>query len=552
MSSQSPKALPTQRNPWLVLIFMCLGFFMILLDTTIVNVAIPKMLTGLGSSLDQMLWVLNSYILVYAVLLITAGRLGDLWGPRQLFTVGLIIFTVASAICGAAQNTNQLIAARVVQGVGGALLTPQTLSIITAIFPPERRGAAFGIWGSVAGLATITGPTLGGFLVTYIDWRWIFYVNVPVGVVAIAGSIFIIPDLRHGLRHRFDLVGVALSSLGLFGIVFGLVEGERYSWGTVTGFVTIPEMLAGGVLLFIAFLVWEKFQAEPLVPLDLFRDRNYAICSWISAVVAFGMLGLFLPLTIFLQSVLGMSALQAGLTFLPMTVVSSLIAPFVGRQVDRVGGKWILMAGLSFFAIGMGLVARQAEVDSTWQTFFFPTVIAGLGMGMTFAPLITTAMREIRPQRAGAASGVMNTTRQLGGALGSAVVGAVLQNRLSADLHTEAVARSLALPVSFRQRIVDAFSNAAHSGFQVGAGQTGGFRPPPGVPAQVAAQLQQIGAQIFDHAYLSAMKPALAVGIAVLAVGAVSAIGLAGHRRPDASAPKVAVAAPEREEATVA
>src|ERR687886_200690 len=262
------KAAARQANPWLVLVFLSLGFFMILLDTTIVNIAIPSLITELHSSLDQILWVLNAYLLVYAVLLITFGRLGDLLGPRRLFTIGLVIFTGASALCGLAQDGNQLIAARVLQGVGGAILTPQTLTIITSIFPPERRGAAFGIWGAVAGVAAVTGPTLGGFLVTYVSWRAIFYVNVPVGIVALFGALFIVPDLRPGRHHRFDVVGVLLASAGLFGIVFGLVEGERYSWGQFWNGITIPEIIAAGVIVLIVFVLFERFQAEPLLPLS--------------------------------------------------------------------------------------------------------------------------------------------------------------------------------------------------------------------------------------------------------------------------------------------
>src|SRR5438445_10323378 len=190
------------KNEWLVLVFLSLGFFMILLDTTIVNIAVPGMISGLKSSLDQILWVINAYLLAYAVLLITAGRLGDFFGPRRLFALGLIIFTVASALCGLSQDGNQLIAARILQGIGGAILTPQTLSIITIIFPPERRGAAFGIWGAVAGVATVTGPTLGGFLVPYINWRWIFFVHVPVGLVALPGALLVVPAPRPGPPHR--------------------------------------------------------------------------------------------------------------------------------------------------------------------------------------------------------------------------------------------------------------------------------------------------------------------------------------------------------------
>src|SRR5579859_4666372 len=538
-----------QKNPWLVLLVLCLGFFMILLDTTIVNVAIPSIITGLRTSLDQVLWVLNAYLLAYAVLLITAGRLGDLWGPRSLFAVGLVVFTLASAACGLAQDTGQLIAARVVQGVGGALLTPQTLTIITSIFPPERRGAAFGIWGGVAGIATITGPTLGGFLVTYVDWRWIFFVNLPVGIVAVVATFLVVPDLRPGRRHRLDLVGVALATAGLFGITFGLVEGQRYDWGTFWNGVTIPEVIAAGVAFLLVFLAWEWYlsrdsvEAEPLVPLRLFQNRNYSITIWISTVIAFGMLGLFLPLTIFLQSVRGMTAFQAGLTFAPMSLMSMLIAPFAGRLVDRIGGKYILLTGLTLFAVGMGLVDVAIGPDAGWQSFFFPALVAGIGMGMTFAPLAAVAMRDIQPQMAGAASGVLNTSRQVGGVVGSAAVGAVLQNRLATGLHDEAVSRAGQLPVPFQQRFVDGFSQAARTGFQVGRGQLGGASLPAGIPPQAAAKLSQVAHDTFVFGFTNAVKPTLLLPLAVILVGAVSCLGIAGRRR---SSEQAAVTTEER------
>src|SRR5690348_3682513 len=340
-------------NPWLVLMVLTSGFFMIMLDTTIVNVAIPSMSTALNTTLDQILWVLNAYVLVYAVLLITAGRLGDLYGQRTLFAIGLLIFTVASALCGLSQNAEQLIIARVLQGVGGALLTPQTLAILTSIFPPERRGAAFGIWGGVAGLATVAGPTVGGAIITYIDWRWIFYINVPIGIAALVATFLVIPDLRAGRRHGWDVVGIILATSGLFAIVFGLIEGERYSWGQIENFgITIPEVIAAGVVLAVLFVVWERFQTEPLLPLSLFRDRNFAIANWIAAAISFGMLSMFLPFTIYLQSARGFSALVAGLTLAPMSLVSMVTAPIAGRLADRVGGKYILMTGIFLFTIG--------------------------------------------------------------------------------------------------------------------------------------------------------------------------------------------------------
>ena len=417
-----------RTNPWLVLVVLTTGFFMILLDTTIVNVAIPAMSKGLNATLDEILWVLNAYILVYAVLLIPAGRLGDLFGQRNMFALGLAVFTLASAVCGFSQNSTELIAARIVQGVGGALLTPQTLAILTSIFPPERRGAAFGIWGGVAGLATIAGPTIGGALITYFDWPWIFFINVPIGIGAFIATFLIVPDLRPGRRQGWDLVGVALATAGLFGIVFGLIEGQRYNWGEIASYgITIPEVIGGGVALMIVFVVWEYFQKQPLVPLSLFEERNFAVTNWIAAAISFGMLSMFLPVTIYLQSVRGFSALAAGLTFAPMSLTSMIIAPFAGRLADRIGGKYILMSGISLFTVGFSLVAYVAGPDSTWITFLVPAIIAGAGMGMTFAPMTTVALRNIQPRMAGAASGVLNTTRQLGAAIGSAVVGGLLQ-----------------------------------------------------------------------------------------------------------------------------
>jgi EmrB/QacA subfamily drug resistance transporter len=520
-----------QTNPWLILVVLCLGFFMIMLDTTIVNIAVPAMLNGLHASLDQILWVLNGFLLAYAVLLITAGRLGDLWGPRPLFMVGLAIFTLASAACGAAQNADQMIAARVAQGVGGALLTPQTLTIITFIFPPERRGAAMGVWGSVVGLATVAGPTVGGFLVKYVDWRWIFYVNLPIGAVALIGTFLLVPDLRPGHRHRLDLVGVLLASIGLFLIVFGLVEGQRYDWGGFWGPLTIPEVLVAGTVVLIGFVLWELVPAEPLLPLSLFRNRNYSLMNWIQSNISFGMLGFFLPMVIVLQSVLGMDALKAGLTLAPLSVAAMFTAPFAGRMADRFGGKYILMVGLSLFALGMGVMISVISASATQVSFLLPTIIAGAGLGLCLAPLVAEAMREIRPQQAGAASGMLNTTRQVGGLIGTAVVGAVLQNRLATTLHDQAVDRATSLPAAVQGPFVDAFSHVARSGFQVAPGQNGGAQLPAGTPPQLVATLQQAAHDVFVNGFIGAVRPTLVVPIVVLAVGALSCLVVQGRKR---------------------
>lgn len=523
-----------RTNPWLVLLVLTSGFFMILLDTTIVNVAIPAMSTGLNTTLDQVLWVLNAYILIYAVLLITAGRLGDLYGQRNLFAIGLFVFTLASALCGISQNATELILARILQGTGGALLTPQTLAIITTLFPPERRGAAFGVWGGVAGLATLAGPTVGGAIITYIDWRWIFFINVPIGIAALVATFLIIPDIRPGRHHGWDIVGVILATSGLFGIVFGLIEGQRYNWGEISSYVvTIPEVIIAGVVLLIVFVVWERFQKEPLVPLSLFEERNFAVANWIAAAISFGMLSLFLPLTIYLQSVRGFSALVAGLTLAPMSLTSMFTAPFAGRIADRIGGKYILMAGISLFTIGFGVLTYVAGPDSTWINFLVPAIIAGAGIGMTFAPMTTVAMRNISPQVAGAASGVLNTTRQLGAAIGSAVVGAILQNRLAVTLHDQAVSHASALPANFRDQFVATFNSVAANGFQIGTGQNGAALP-SGLPPGVAAQIRAIAHDVFVSGYIDAMKSSLTVPIVFLAFTALTTLLIKRRRTPAA------------------
>ena len=516
-------SVPGTANPWVILTALCLGFFMILLDTTIVNIAIPDLSTKLNASLEDILWVLNSYVLVYAVLLITAGRLGDLYGPKPLYLAGLVLFTAASVGCGFAQNPQQLVVGRVVQGIGGALLTPQTLSVLTVIFPPQRRGAAFGVWGGVAGIATITGPTLGGLLVTDLGWRWIFFVNLPVGIIALVFASIVMPNLKPNRRHRLDLPGTALVTVGLLLVVFGLIEGNSYDWGTVLGPVTIPGIIGAGLLVLAAF-VWHQYlhrDAEPLIPFALFRNRNFAVMSLLAALVGFGMTGMFLPLVIYMQSVLQMTALHAGLAAAPMSVVSMFIAPVTGRLADRVGGKYLLVAGLALFGTGIGILRALAHPDSTALTLLPGLLVAGLGLGLTFAPMQTMAMREIAPHMAGAASGVNSTLRQLGAVIGSAAVGALLQSQLAAKLDTAATtnARMITDP-AMRARFLDEFHRASSGSLQVGAGQTG-VRLPPGLPAQVAAQLSKAATTTFEQGFTGAMRVTMLLPVIALGVGAV-------------------------------
>jgi EmrB/QacA subfamily drug resistance transporter len=505
---------------------------MILLDTTIVNIAIPDMSADLTASLDQILWTLNAYVLVFAVLLITAGRLGDLWGPKQLFIAGLVVFTLASAACGFARNPEQLIIARAVQGIGGAMLTPQTLSVLTVIFPPEKRGAAFGIWGAVAGVATVAGPTVGGFLVTNFGWEWIFFVNLPVGIGTVALAVWAMPNLKLNRRHRLDWVGTTLATVALLLLVYGLIEGEPHSWGKVWGPITIPEVIGAGVVALAAF-IWHQYatrDGEPLVPFSIFADRNYALMNWVSAAIAFGMLGLFLPLVIFLQSVIGLSAFDAGLATAPMSLISMVIAPVAGRLADRLGGKWILFAGLSLWTLGMALVVWLARVDGGQWTILPGLLVGGCGLGLTFAPLSTIAMRNIAPRVAGAASGVLNTTRQLGAVIGSAAVGALLQVQLADGLRESARANAAALPAQFRDQFVAGFSNAAAGSLHIGAGQTG-VQVPSSVPPQAREAIEAAAAQTFHEAFTNAMRATLVLPLAVLVVAALSCLFIKRRKR---------------------
>jgi EmrB/QacA subfamily drug resistance transporter len=547
MAQDTPPGRPAAvRNPWPALLVLCLGFFVILLDTTIVNVAIPTMLDSLHASLKDILWVLNAYLLTFTVLLVTGGRLGDILGQRNLFAAGLGIFSAASALCGLAQEPAQLIAARVLQGVGAAVLSPQTLVIVSAIFPAQRRGAAFGVLSGVTGLAALAGPTLGGLIVTYLDWRWIFFINVPIGIAGIVLAFLLVPDLRPGRRHRLDLAGVALVTAGLFAVVYGLLEGQRYDWGAIAGTpLTIPEVLAGGVLLLAAFLVWERFQREPLVPLGLFRNRNYSVMVWLSALWWFALFGFILTTTIYLQSALGFSAVRAGLTTTPMTLCMVLLGPFSGRLTDRIGSRSILTVGFVLFAAGIAGVAAVATASSTSATFILPLAVAGVGMGCIIAPLTTEAMREVPPVLAGAASGTLNTSRQLGGVLGAAVVGAVLQNRLADALQARALAAAAQLPPAARRGFLDGFASAARGGLEVGRGQTGVGRLSAGLPPQVADLVQRLAHEVFVDAYVAAMRPTIGVLVAALLLGVLScglisrrARGSSAVEGPEAAAPR--------------
>ncbi|SOE50398.1 drug resistance transporter, EmrB/QacA subfamily [Streptomyces sp. OV198] len=529
-------------NPWAILITLSLGFFMTLLDLTIVNIAIPDMGQDLDASLDEILWVVNAYTLALAVLMITAGRLGDLRGKRNLFLAGVALFTLASLACGLARNPAQLIAFRAVQGLGAALLMPQTLSIIAEVFPADRRGAAMGVWGVVAGVSGALGPIIGGALITHLDWRWIFFVNLPLGVVVLGLAAAVIPGSRRTVRHRFDTLGVLLASGALFCLAFGLTEGQRYDWNA-----WIWSLFGAAALLFAAFLGHERGQQgdEPLVPFSLFKDRNFTLINFVGVTVSFGIVGMFLPLTIYLQSVLGYSALKSGLVLLPLALGSFVTAGPAGVLADKIGGKFILMTGLLAWTAALVWIVAAADVGSSWTAVAFPLFLAGLGAGCTFAPMATEVMRNVPAKLSGAASGVNNALRQVGSVLAGAVVGAVLQARLASSLTDQARQRAGQLPAAYRDGFVGGISQA---GTDVNARQAA--RLPEGLPHDIAERMRALGAQVFGHGFVHAMGPAVLVSAAVLLTGALTCLAVRRHRGPSANPHALPVFEPELEEAT--
>ncbi|MBO0806753.1 MAG: DHA2 family efflux MFS transporter permease subunit [Actinobacteria bacterium] len=491
---------------------------MTLIDLTIVNVAIPQMVDKLQASLDQVLWVINAYTLVLAVLMITAGRLGDLRGKKMLFLAGIAVFTLASLACGLAQNAGELITFRAIQGGGAALLLPQTMSIIVETFPHRTRGIALGIWGAVAGLSGAVGPTVGGVLVTEADWRWVFFVNVPLGIVVLLAGWPIIPTVRHAVRHRFDTMGVVIASISLFCLVFALTEGQRYSWNG-----WIWTLLGAAAAFMVMFFLQQRGQqaGEPLLPFVLFRDRNFSVMNFVGITVMFGMMGLFLPMTIYLQSVLGFTALRAGLVLIAMAVGAMATAGPAGVLAEKLGAKYILIAGLLAFGGSMLWLMTVVAPGRSWTSLVAPLFVMGLGVGCTFSPMAAELMRNVPLRLSGAASGVSNALRQVGSVLAGAVIGAVLQTQLASSLATEAARRSAAVPLVFRGRFVSGFAHASSNGLQIGAGQAGTAQRLAGVPAVIARHIEALGAQVFQHGYIDAMKPTLALTAAVLGAGAV-------------------------------
>jgi EmrB/QacA subfamily drug resistance transporter len=417
------------NNPWNALWAMLVGFFMILVDATIVAVANPSIMDKLGASYDAVIWVTSAYLLAYAVPLLVAGRLGDRFGPKNLYLLGLTIFTAASLWCGLAGSIEMLIAARVVQGIGAALLTPQTLSTITRIFPADRRGVAMSVWGATAGVATLVGPLAGGVLVDRLGWQWIFFVNVPVGIIGLALAVWLIPVLPTS-THKFDLLGVLLSGIGMFMIVFALQEGQSHDWAP-----WIWGTIAGGIGFMAAFLIWQYVNtSEPLIPLVIFRDRAFSLSNVGVATIGFVATATFLPLMFYAQEVCGLSPTRSALLTAPMAIATGVLAPFVGKIVDRSHPRPVIGFGFSVLAIAMTWLAIEMTPTTPIWRLVLPIIAMGIGSAFIWAPLAATATRNLPPKLAGAGSGVYNTTRQVGSVLGSAGMAAFMTSRISAEM----------------------------------------------------------------------------------------------------------------------
>jgi EmrB/QacA subfamily drug resistance transporter len=435
-----------EARKWWTLAAVAFGLFMIMLDNTVVNVALPAIAADLQIGLSELEWIVTGYALTFASLMLTGGKLADLLGRRLIFIVGLAIFTLSSLVCGLAGSGDVLIGARVAQGAGAALMNPATLSIIAATFPPRQRGMAIGIWAGVSALGLALGPLVGGLLTDHIGWSWIFFVNVPIGIVAIAASLLLIPESKdESAEQRLDLPGLVTSGIGLFALTYGLIEANTYGWTSAR----ILGSFGVALVMLVAFVVLERHQRIPMLDLGLFRNRTFAGANLAVLLVALAMFGVFFFVSLYMQGVLGYSAVETGAAFLPMTVLIMLVAPIAGKTSDRFGSRWLMTIGMILIAIQLLYFSRLGVDESYWR--ILPAMfLGGFGMSMVMTPSAAAAVRALPVDKSGVGSAVLNAFRQVGGSMGIAVMGAIMARELG-DLRG---------PEIFRQPelFVDAFS----------------------------------------------------------------------------------------------
>jgi len=415
-----------EARKWWTLGAVAFGLFMIMLDNTVVNVALPSIARDLGVGLSELEWIVTGYALTFAWLILTGGKLADLLGRRLIFIAGLTIFTISSLVCGLATSGEMLIGARVVQGAGAALMNPATLSIIAATFPPRQRGTAIGIWAGTSALALAIGPLVGGLLTEHISWNWIFFVNVPIGVIAIVASLLLIPESRdQSAEQRLDLPGLLTSGLGLFALTYGLIEGNNSGW---TSPRIVGAFVAAAALL-VAFVLLERHQRIPMLDLTLFKNNTFVGANLAILLVALAMFGVFFFVSLYMQGILGYSAVQAGAAFLPLTVLIIFVAPLAGKASDRFGSRWLITVGMLLLAVQL-LYFSRLGVEESYRTLLPGMILGGFGMGLVMTPSAAAAVRALPVDKSGVGSAVLNAFRQVGGSVGIALMGAIMANRI--------------------------------------------------------------------------------------------------------------------------
>jgi EmrB/QacA subfamily drug resistance transporter len=413
----------TRPRPRLTLAIVSLALFMVVLDNLIVTVALPSIREDLGATLQSLEWTINAYTLAFAVMLIPGAALGDRFGRRRVLLLGLGLFTAASAAAALAPSTGTLIAARAVQGIGGAIVSPLTLTLLADAFPSDRRGAALGIWSGISGLGVALGPLVGGAVIEGISWHWIFWINVPIGLALLPAAATVLRESR-GPSRRMDLPGLGLVGGGLFALVFGLVRGQGEGWTSPL----IVSALAGGALLLAAFVAWELRSAEPMVPMGLFRRRTYAVTNAVSFFMYFGTFGAIFLITQLIQEVMGFSPLQAGVRMLVWTGATTITAPIAGVLAERYGPRAFMAAGLALQASGLAWMAAVVGPATGFASIVVPSAMAGVGMALVFAPSASALLSVVTPAQAGQASGTNNAIREVGGVFGIAVLSTIFSS----------------------------------------------------------------------------------------------------------------------------
>jgi EmrB/QacA subfamily drug resistance transporter len=485
------------NRKWWTLGAMCFALFMIMLDNTVVNVALPSIQQDLGASISGLEWTINGYTLSFAVLLATGGRLGDIFGRRLMFLIGVVVFALSSATAGLAPNETALVLSRVVQGVGAALMMPGTLSIITDAFPAHERGKAMGTWAGVSALALAVGPVLGGFLTEHVSWRAIFYINIPVAIGAVVATLFAVRESRDtSVGREVDYAGVAVLTVGLTALVLALVEGNAWGWGSAQ----VIGLLGLAAIALPTFVFVENRVKAPMVQFDLLSDRNFLGAVVVALIITFAMMGVFFFLALYMQDILGYSPLEAGIRFLPSTLMIVGVAPVAGRLSDRFGPRWLIAGGLLIVAASLFSFSRIA-VDSSYLDLLPGFMLLGIGVAMTMSPMTSAAMNAVPVQKAGIASGVLSMFRMVGGSLGIAITGAIFQGLVSSKLGS--LLAGTGVSAAQQQSISD----------QLGGGAV------PKVPGLDAGQVKEVAAA-GNEAFVYALSHAMTVSGFVALAGA--------------------------------